>query len=1281
MTRYRMKGLTKVAGILLVLTFVVAFSSMTYQANAGFFDWLIPQSNDYICKDQTINGRLKLNGYDSFTFDNCVVNGETELKGDINSLASFKNSLFNGKVEIECPTMVTTFENTKINGDFEVCEDIPPANDNGWVVEGVDCDNFKHKTKWKELTNAEICINITNTYGRDRDFVAGIDFQNRGINSIDFGMFKKDAILKRKIPVYGNRISYTPRNATYPNCILPKYVVDSDTCGEDFTNIVGFKYEEYIGFGVEDKSYTDVGSIKYEMEPFKIESGKTETIYIDVLKDASTYDYLKFDLYTYEDGTVIYTTQDPWFNSDWAYRRTVTITNDDNFEHTNETITVNLTHNGLADANCSDIRVTNSGDVEIPRTTMATLVDWIDNGKSTNTTLLQLLMKDYYYVNSTDCTIMFWATIPASSSTNYYIYYNNTGIGEPTQTEFPFEILDTFEQDANNANPSRWDTEEIQANEDVYVTTLKAVAGTKSVRVIDQSNLYYTGFIGAVFNSTNFTSSYAYYLATASTFAWYSRLQGYLTDYTTLGFYAGSTKDLNAWRRTIISTNSTHYGACSDTWNTTSGCLLTTNVPNTNAGAIGKLSYYLAYGHDSPFDDIYVDNLEITNGVYYINASTTTLGSEIAYSGDLLIYNNVTTNNSLDFYYGDFFSTNITAVNNSAGSTVGGVWFEFNNTNFTGTNISTISGYNGGIHNFNTTFYHLTPDTSYEVKQFVESVADGANYTNTSTFFTFNYYWLNNNTATLSINPSWTVDANTETEVECIVGNGNATLYRDSIEVTNPENTTLGGGSYNYTCVASSYGYYNKSDQNDLSVLSGFFLNNLDMCGNKTYSTYKLYAINETGDSYTNNSIGVGDRVDWYALPLGNTQMRIVNDETIQNYYYFNITVNDTMYETRNISLYRKYIMDIDVQDETTNSPISFDISIYNSTGDFANATDVTNFTGTWDTLPHGDVTIEISNSTDDYITRFYHETITQCSDINKTLYMLSATEGQYLTFNILGTNENPISGADVLIERLISGTWTEIDNPETDATGGATSWLDPDVNYRITVTASGYAQYQTVIRPIQSVYYIYLGSDSGVDTSFLLRNIEYFWYPSTSMLYLHNKTETNFDYNVNFSMFSSDSQIDNFYMNIVWNDTIVWTNSSAKSDGDTFYAYFNITGNITEDDRLYGTVYMQKDGYTQTYLINRNYILRNETAGDSSLGVIIPSFNLSSTTGGFLIILLAIFVGIIVSRFTTIWWVGGSAILLVLIIGTYLEYINVIITFIVALGLIGWSFYTKGGS
>ncbi len=79
-------------------------------------------------------------------------------------------------------------------------------------------------------------------------------------------------------------------------------------------------------------------------------------------------------------------------------------------------------------------------------------------------------------------------------------------------------------------------------------------------------------------------------------------------------------------------------------------------------------------------------------------------------------------------------------------------------------------------------------------------------------------------TIDLDASPSWTVDENTAITVTCSASEGTPTLERDGISVSNPFNSILPFGSYNFTCyIGETENYAPASQTTFLTVQSGGF--------------------------------------------------------------------------------------------------------------------------------------------------------------------------------------------------------------------------------------------------------------------------------------------------------------------------------------------------------------------------------------------------------------------------------------------------------------------------
>jgi hypothetical protein len=218
-------------------------------------------------------------------------------------------------------------------------------------------------------------------------------------------------------------------------------------------------------------------------------------------------------------------------------------------------------------------------------------------------------------------------------------------------------------------------------------------------------------------------------------------------------------------------------------------------------------------------------------------------------------------------------------------------------------------------------------------------------------------------------------------------------------------------------------------------------------------------------------------------------------------------------------------IINISFLDEKNNSYIWVDTTtLYNYTYDgvtyYTYTNDETNINSTSICIyPSGinlsvDYHIFYSKGTT-YPQRRYYQTdeVWTNATINRTLYGLSYLYGIYGRFKTLDSYSNAISG---VIGQMKNGIGTLIEQEETDASGTATFWLNPDVDYTFIFSKVGYAV-QTLILRIASndVYNVYMETPStstpdygeGILTSFL---------PNLGIL--NNGTAYNFTFNLSSS-------------------------------------------------------------------------------------------------------------------------------------------------------------------
>jgi hypothetical protein len=187
----------------------------------------------------------------------------------------------------------------------------------------------------------------------------------------------------------------------------------------------------------------------------------------------------------------------------------------------------------------------------------------------------------------------------------------------------------------------------------------------------------------------------------------------------------------------------------------------------------------------------------------------------------------------------------------------------------------------------------------------------------------------------------------------------------------------------------------------------------------------------------------------------------------------------------------------------------------------------------------------------------------------NQTLYLLSSTVGLYVTFQVINAAQQPIEGALVDISRPDLGV--NISSSYTDASGGATFWMNPNFAHTIVVTATGYPVYTTSITPSQSVYTITLGSVSNTSITNYIQGVSFNVTPASYELV--NNTVYPFNFTISSSYWQMDSV--GFYV----------TNGSmtlcTQSTTNTLYAALSCNLNT---------------GTNKTFVMNYYYVINGST-------------------------------------------------------------------------------------
>ncbi len=248
---------------------------------------------------------------------------------------------------------------------------------------------------------------------------------------------------------------------------------------------------------------------------------------------------------------------------------------------------------------------------------------------------------------------------------------------------------------------------------------------------------------------------------------------------------------------------------------------------------------------------------------------------------------------------------------------------------------------------------------------------------------------------------------------------------------------------------------------------------------------------------------------------------------------------------------------------------------LVNKTYAFSNVSNNFNyaFCATPDETLNVDAFIQYKQGTD-YPQRIYNpELISYTSTVtNQILYLLNSLDGIFVTFQIINSIEQGISGVKVNGTREISGEDVEVASGTTDAAGSVTFWLNPDFLHLFNFIKSGFQTASLSIFPTQPAYTITLTGGEGTGSFDYSRGIAISTRPVGSVL---NDTLTNFNYTIS----SSFWVLEEFGFTLGYsNGTLIGTKSSTENTGGTLVLNA-ITGNN-------GSIIMN-----YYYLINSTFI------------------------------------------------------------------------------------------
>lgn len=252
---------------------------------------------------------------------------------------------------------------------------------------------------------------------------------------------------------------------------------------------------------------------------------------------------------------------------------------------------------------------------------------------------------------------------------------------------------------------------------------------------------------------------------------------------------------------------------------------------------------------------------------------------------------------------------------------------------------------------------------------------------------------------------------------------------------------------------------------------------------------------------------------------VGLTSQSYTINATHTDQYNQSNTTTATIYNTfiDNCTFYSTKALNFTVRDEGNNSLIKADI-----TGTFNYSSDgitYSTFSVDYKDIFNFSICIYPNNATfiGDYSLyysdtnypqrRYYDDSVTMnnvTEEVN--LYMLYVSDGIYVRFQVVDQFSNVIEGVTSNMKNDVGGTWVTVEQEETDGSGLATFWVNPDEDYQFTFTKTGYQSYTTTLRPTTSeIYTVTLQEEGDVSEYSYATEVDFMFTPLDNILNLNN--------------------------------------------------------------------------------------------------------------------------------------------------------------------------------
>lgn len=883
-----------------------------------------------------------------------------------------------------------------------------------------------------------------------------------------------------------------------------------------------------------------------------------------------------------------------WWDTNWNNKKEIVVTETSGSSLTNYSTLIYVPYTANIKTDFSDLRFTNSAeDTELGY--------WIENKTDS----------DFAWV---------WVKVPtltASINTSIFMYYGNSGASSNSNGDNAFLFFDDF-----SGTLSKWSALNPSGCSNSVTSGVMQMACTGSGSAYMETNTNFNLGYAVRFKVKNIVNTYAWRSITNSnsdgtgvgweTYTSTNEMKVWTpSSYTSVGDQiATATKEgtsllafsSNVWYNKEIRHVSAGYTEAR-VWNNTIDFTRyntgTISASNNKPIALGTWKD----GRTIQYDDVLVRGFVSSEPTYLIGIEQSAAGVTTELISPVDIYNSTT--QTINFTFQSIpDSVNLTNATLS-------IWY-FNST-LAKTNFTTLSG-NEAI---NTTLTNTLEDNNYIWG--VESCSDTAgcaastNRTfeidSTSPVITITSPVSENigvDNQTLNLN--WTV---TDTNLDSckyeynglnntIVCGLNTTTFNYLAGVntlTVYANDTFGNVNsltniWNYNIIENNRTLNNQSYQTQTETFS------IDLTANSSLTSVIL-DYNGTEYATTNTNGTYSTTFDIPEANLGNNSVRwkytYAGDVFYSSYSYQNVL--EAVWTICNAT-YTDDFLNISFKDETTLLPINASIPTSSFNYYLGSGTEVKTYTYISTTEEYSytfcatpDLTFNVESDVQYKQGTEYPQRITSTdyhqhnSTVEQSIfYLLSSVDGIYVTFQIINSAEQGISGVEVIGTRVLEGADVTVANGFTDSAGAATFWLNPDFQHTFTFSKTGYETYITSFAPTQSIYTLTLSTGVATEED-CTRGVSYSASPSSD--YLDANTNYDFSYTIDSNYWALTDFSSSLYYG---NGTLIGTDTSTTQEGGTL-SFLNI--NSTSQSTMYLT-YSFEVNNTLCLSTSKNWIIQS---------------------------------------------------------------------------------------